>query len=132
MPGPFGTKIKPPPPPAEGESRYFLIVVGEAVVYSAALPEQGAVSIGRSDQNVVWIHDPTMSRSHAVLHVDGDHFEIEDLGKQNGTSVSGNALSPNARAPLVPGQIFEMASTMFVISRRVLSSPPRRLWPHGY
>src|SRR5687767_1748028 len=127
MPRPFGTTLNPLPPAAEGEKRFFLAVIAEVGVYAAPLPEKGAVSIGRGDQkNVVWIHDPTMSRNHAVLHVDSGRFEIEDLGKANGTTVSGVQIGQGARAPLVPGQIFELASTMFVVQQRAFSIPPRR------
>jgi pSer/pThr/pTyr-binding forkhead associated (FHA) protein len=43
--------------------------------------------------------DPTISRSHAELRVDGDRVELHDLGSRNGTFVDGNRIARE----LLPG-----------------------------
>lgn len=132
MPADFGTTLSSLPSELTGDRRYYLAVIAEGAVHSAPLPSQGRIGIGRAEQNEVWIDDPTMSRQHAVLYIEGDRFRLEDLGAANGTSLSGQRLSARETVELRAGQIFELASTMFVIQRRESSKRPRRLWPHGY
>jgi len=47
------------------------------------LPVSGEVTIGRAEENIVCIDDPSVSRRHAVLRV-GEKLEIEDLSGANG------------------------------------------------
>jgi DNA-binding NtrC family response regulator len=128
----FGTTLSSLPSELAGEKRYYLAVIAEGAVHSAPLPSEGRIGIGRAEQNEVWIDDPTMSRNHAVLYAEGDRFRLEDLGAANGTSVGERRLRAQEIVELRPGQIFELASTMFVIQRRETTKRARRLWPHGY
>ena len=48
----------------------------------------GETFFGR-DKSVVWIDDPSVSRRHARIVVDGDRATIRDLGSKNGTIVNG-------------------------------------------
>ncbi|HHH30052.1 MAG TPA: GAF domain-containing protein [Polyangiaceae bacterium] len=50
---------------------------------------EGANTIGRTRQNDVFVLHKSLSRQHARLVVDGERFEIEDLGSKNGTFVDG-------------------------------------------
>lgn len=50
---------------------------------------EGANTIGRTQHNDVFVLHKSLSRQHARLVVDGDRFEIEDLGSKNGTFVDG-------------------------------------------
>ena len=65
-----------------------LIVFSGDDVRTFALPRVGKVTIGRGEQSGLQIDDPSVSRSHAVLHV-GDKLVVEDLGSANGTLVRG-------------------------------------------
>ena len=59
-------------------------------------------------------YDPgrTVSREHARLEYDGEHFFITDLGSTNGTFLSGSSqpLPPHTRYSLEPGQNFQVGS----------------------
>jgi pSer/pThr/pTyr-binding forkhead associated (FHA) protein len=81
--------------PAEGTK--VQLRLGERVV--AEVPFEGAeLRIGRMKENDLVINNLAVSRFHAVLRRVGDGFEIEDLGSENGSFVSGVAV----RAAAVP------------------------------
>ena len=65
-------------------SAYALVIFLGEEVRTFELPRDGAVTIGRAEDNQVRIDDPSVSREHAVLRV-GDGLELEDLGGPNGT-----------------------------------------------
>jgi len=48
------------------------------------------VVIGRGRGADVVIAEPTMSRAHAAIGYDGEHFFVQDLGSTNGTRVNGS------------------------------------------
>ena len=48
--------------------------------------------IGRDAQADLFIEDASVSRRHALIHVDGDRALLEDLGSKNGTSLNGTPL----------------------------------------
>lgn len=50
--------------------------------------ENDAMSIGRSPQTDIWLDEPSVSRRHANLTVQGDRVTLEDLGSSNGTFVN--------------------------------------------
>ncbi len=64
--------------------------------------DQGANSVGRESADVL-LPDPTVSRRHAVLTVDGTQVLIEDLGSTNGTQISGRRLVPNEKSAAFHG-----------------------------
>jgi pSer/pThr/pTyr-binding forkhead associated (FHA) protein len=45
--------------------------------------------IGRGRGADIVIAEPTMSRAHAAIGFDGEHFFVQDLGSTNGTRVNG-------------------------------------------
>ena len=47
------------------------------------------VVIGRGRGADIVIAEPTMSRAHAAIGYDGNHFFVQDLGSTNGTRVNG-------------------------------------------
>jgi predicted component of type VI protein secretion system len=50
----------------------------------------GDTVIGRGDDCHITIYDPSISRHHARIVVQGDRALIEDLGSRNGCRVNGN------------------------------------------
>ena len=46
--------------------------------------------IGRGRDADIVIAEPTMSRAHAAIGFDGDHFYVQDLGSTNGTRHNGS------------------------------------------
>lgn len=57
-------------------------------------------TIGRVPESTIVLSDPNASRHHAELHLDGDSFELVDLGSTNGSKVNG---TPVSRRLLVDG-----------------------------
>lgn len=49
----------------------------------------GEMRVGRTDDCEITIADPRVSRSHAVLRVEGTRVLLEDMGSANGTLVNG-------------------------------------------
>lgn len=50
--------------------------------------EQPRIAIGRDPESDIFLNDVTVSRTHAVLHVDPSGVRIEDVGSLNGTYVN--------------------------------------------
>lgn len=53
---------------------------------------QGEYLIGRGPQCAIQLEDPTVSRQHALLRVQDEGAELEDLGSRNGSLVNGQAV----------------------------------------
>lgn len=56
----------------------------------------GDTLVGRGESCDVVLEDSSVSRRHAVLHVDDDGVRVEDLGSSNGTFVNGVRVSGRA------------------------------------
>jgi hypothetical protein len=50
--------------------------------------KQPRVAIGRDPESDIFLNDVTVSRTHAVLHVDAGVVRVEDAGSLNGTYVN--------------------------------------------
>jgi DNA-binding NtrC family response regulator len=74
------------PVPASSPTALELAVFSGEEIRTFPLPRIGKVTIGRGEGSTVRIDDPSVSRHHAVLHLD-QALEIEDLGGANGTIV---------------------------------------------
>jgi pSer/pThr/pTyr-binding forkhead associated (FHA) protein len=61
------------------------------------------VSIGSELGTALRVPAASVSRSHAVLHLEGGRWLIEDSGSSMGTWVNGEVVEPGARRPLSPG-----------------------------
>jgi len=59
--------------------------------------DQAAIDIGRSMKNHVPVADDKLSRVHAGIRRQQDHFLLQDLGSYNGTYLNGRLLSQPAR-----------------------------------
>lgn len=66
----------------------FLIYKGEDWIGQYTLAED-RVGIGRDADNQLHLLGDSISRHHAEVVRDGGHFEIQDLGSENGTFVNG-------------------------------------------
>ncbi|HET6583021.1 MAG TPA: sigma 54-interacting transcriptional regulator [Nannocystaceae bacterium] len=108
--------------PASGPQ---LLVLGDGEVTTFALPERGAVRIGRGEDVDLRIDRESVSRRHAILHV-GDGFALEDLGSSNGTKVGGVRLVANVRTPVGAGDVIEIGNAMLVVHGTV---DPRKTEP---
>lgn len=50
---------------------------------------EGGATIGRHPRSVICLHDPLVSKNHAIIHKIGGHFLFEDLGSSNGSFLDG-------------------------------------------
>ena len=69
--------------------------------------KDGAVSIGRSDENDIHIKDSTVSSHHAKIVTYYDASYIEDLGSTNGTFVNGKRIQKHI---LHPGDVISLGT----------------------
>jgi len=75
--------------------RLQLLVLSREESRTVALPTAGQISIGRAIDCDVRVRDPSVSRSHAVIHI-GPRVVIQDLGSANGTTIRDRADSHTA------------------------------------
>jgi adenylate cyclase len=75
------------------------------------LPE-GSVTIGRTQESTLCVFDGSLSRRHARLDPQGDHFILVDLNSKNGTFVDEMRV---ARHAVRPGQSFRCGEVRFTL-----------------
>lgn len=68
-----------------------LLVVTTDGVVRHALPGVGSVRIGRAEGNDLRLNDASVSRQHAVMHLEPEPW-LEDLGGSNGTALRRGAV----------------------------------------
>ncbi len=76
---------------------------------------EGAHRIGSSPGCAVRIPHPSISRRHAMIHVEGGRVEVEDLGSRNGTRVGGRQLA--GRQPLAVGETLTLGAVEAVLEQ---------------
>lgn len=81
---------------------------------SKTLPSSGPVVLGRGSESDVDLEHASLSRRHAILHLD-DHVEIEDLGSANGTRVRGRRIGKNERVAVSWGEAIELGAVLVII-----------------
>lgn len=69
--------------------------------------------IGRSGDADLIIPDPSLSRRHARLFLDGEQLMIEDLGSQNGTWVDGTRVRQTAL--VMPGALIKVSENEITV-----------------
>lgn len=100
--------------PTAGLGTLRLIIIGEGTATTHELPSSGSVSIGRSEDAAICIHDPSISRKHAVLHLGGT-LRVEDLGSANGTYVRGNRVGAEETIEIGLGDSIEVGTTLIIV-----------------
>ncbi|MEP7124254.1 MAG: sigma 54-interacting transcriptional regulator [Byssovorax sp.] len=127
-PTPVGNEQSIPP-----SSLDLVVFVGDTTE-AHPLPARGALSIGRSSDNDIRINHPSVSRRHAVLHIEAGLL-LEDLGGVNGTYIhppSGTSEADETRRSITlanvelgVGDHVTFGSVMSAIRRRSGQAPPR-------
>ena len=75
-----------------------MLVVERGVDYSSVIPlDQPPYELGKSPTSTIFLDNPYISRRHSLISRRGDHYEIEDLGSKNGTSVNGRQVTGRRR-----------------------------------
>ena len=76
-----------------------------------------AVSIGRSDENDIQIHDKYVSRHHLIIWKKGSSFFLKNLGNRNGTKVDGKRVSSGATVEVKKGDAIAVGLSVFCIGQ---------------
>ena len=76
---------------------------------------KGVTNVGRGKENQVSLDDPTISRNHAWIKVQGEDFLVFDIGSANGTFVNGERLE--APRPLNNGDVVRFGEAEFVFTK---------------
>ncbi|XXV31314.1 sigma 54-interacting transcriptional regulator [Sorangium sp. So ce1389] len=98
----------------------YLLVIGASSSYRRALPEDGALIVGRSDDADVRLDTAAVSRRHAKIVVSGGEIRITDLGSHNGTVVNGERIEGSRT--LGSGDVVAIGDTTLMLRRE----PPSR------
>ncbi len=72
---------------------------------------EGENSVGREAATVL-LADPTVSRSHAKLTIEGGKAWLEDMGSSNGTSASGVMVRPGDKIEVADGAELKFGSAL--------------------
>jgi DNA-binding NtrC family response regulator len=77
--------------------------------------------MGRSLSCDITIGDPTVSRKHCEVRLDGDGVVFRDLGSRNVSLVNGRAVD---ECRLMVGDELSLGSESFILTRTALAGPP--------
>lgn len=90
----FATQVFRAPSRALGHEELIVL----PVVKAANNPYADRVSVGRARNCDIVVREPSVSKLHAVVRIDGDSFSLVDIGSQNGTYLNGQRLVANEAA----------------------------------
>lgn len=108
-----------------------MVVICDGQLASHPLPDNAAITLGRSPRCEITIDDKSISRRHAMLKI-GQNVTIEDLGSANGTHVRGRKLDIGKPAVVGIGELVTIGSASVLLQLRTQAVRPRRLWTHDY
>lgn len=107
----------PPRPVPRGPS--LTLVNGPNEGQTFALEGPGPWTVGRDHgADVRVVHDPFVSREHAILGRDASGFTITEAdGAKNGTTLNWRSVAHGKATPLTPGDIVGVGRTLLVFRR---------------
>ncbi|WP_437834244.1 sigma 54-interacting transcriptional regulator [Sorangium sp. So ce1153] len=105
--------------PDRPETCSYLLVIDASSSYRRALPHDGVLILGRSDEADVRIDTTAVSRRHAKLIASGGEIGITDLGSHNGTLVNGERIE-GSRA-LGSGDVVTIGDATLILRRELPS-----------
>jgi adenylate cyclase len=76
----------------KGTSTNFRLRMLKGMPVDGVYSIQGKARVGRSEENEVFLLDPSVSRAHAIVELDGVAAVVRDLGSTNGTFVNGERI----------------------------------------
>jgi two-component system, NtrC family, response regulator AtoC len=109
----------------------FLLVVGDGVLSTEALPAHGTVTIGRAPECDVRIDHGSISRNHATLSV-GDNLRIVDHNSANGTWVHDQRIAPGTAIPIRLNEGVRLGQVTVIVQRRAKPVRTHRVRSHEY
>lgn len=78
---------------SQDENSYKLVRVGDGFAGEFFPLAEPRNSVGRTEDNTIFLNDPSISRKHAELNYDGLVYSLRDLGSSNGTCVNDKRIS---------------------------------------
>jgi hypothetical protein len=81
---------------ARAPRRRFLLRMVQGVPSYGVYTIERQARVGRSEECEVFLVDPSVSRVHAIIEVDGVEPVVRDLGSTNGTFVNGERVGARA------------------------------------
>ncbi len=78
---------------SQDENAYKLVRVGDSFAGEIFVLSERRNTIGRTEDNTVFLNDPSVSRRHAQIDVEGVVYCVADMGSSNGTCVNGKRIS---------------------------------------
>jgi len=112
-------------------ARLWLTIIGDLGVQTQALPREGRLTIGRASDASIRIEDNSMSRYHAALVIEGDHYTVEDLGSLNGTVIGDRTLSAGEKVAVRVGESFVVGDSTLILQNTPPPDRPRRILSHS-
>jgi DNA-binding NtrC family response regulator/pSer/pThr/pTyr-binding forkhead associated (FHA) protein len=101
-------------PGSVAERQYLLLLEGNSSVL-CPLPRGGSLVIGRAQGSDITVEDPSVSRQHARVVVEGGEVFIADLDSHNGVRVNGEQVS--GTQPLYSGDVVMLGNVTLVFHR---------------
>ncbi len=93
-----------------------MLIVEKGIDDASVIPlDRAAHVIGKSPDADIFADNPYVSRSHAQISVNGDYFEIRDLGSKNGTYLNGVRLTESDRSRLKNDDRIELAKGQVIL-----------------
>jgi pSer/pThr/pTyr-binding forkhead associated (FHA) protein len=99
----MGGGATPEPAREDATFGYWLVMSSGQIPLTA-----GENLVGRDPNARVWIDSPSVSRRHAIIHVEDDAATLEDLGSKNGTHIGDVRISKIT--PLADGDALRFGS----------------------
>ncbi len=90
--------------------------------------ESGVSVVGRESVDIV-LMDPTVSRRHGQVRLEGTQVIVEDLGSTNGTFVGGRQIRPGEQGVAFHGEIVKFGSVQLTLSLPGAPARPAALPP---
>src|SRR5262245_26849635 len=100
-----------------------LVFIGEAFAGRTYELTQERTTVGRSSQNVLAIHHPSLSREHCEIYLHGPEVIVRDLGSRNGTVVEGQTLS-GSQAQVKHGQTISFGAVQVRLELEYIDLEP--------
>jgi hypothetical protein len=96
----------------------YLVVITQTGQREVHRIDRSNMTLGRGADSDLVLTNPRVSRRHAQLTWDGEHFLVQDLGSKNGTRINSSPVA--APTPIADGDILELADSRLEFQ----TSPP--------
>lgn len=98
--------------PAQPVHRRFVLRVREGMPAGGQFVVSGATRVGRNRECEIFLVDPSVSRTHALLDVRDGNLIVRDAGSTNGTFVNGTRVQLRT---VQPGETIAFGKTQLLV-----------------